>query len=85
VPKVARNFLVAAIVLFACAAGLPRVFPVSDWLAGMLYGFGAGCLLGAGFGWLAPNACDAATPALRRRYLREFLPPMAAYVLLVFL
>jgi hypothetical protein len=85
VPRVARNFLVAALVLFACAAGLPLVLPVPDMLSGMLYGFGAGCLLGAVFGWLAPDACDATTPALRRRYLREFLPPMAAYVLLVFL
>jgi hypothetical protein len=32
-----------------------------------------------------PEPCDSATPALRRRYLREFLPPMAAYVVLVFL
>ncbi|HET7125990.1 MAG TPA: hypothetical protein VFI26_02685 [Lysobacter sp.] len=84
-PKVARNFLIAAIVLFACAAGLPHLLPISDWLSGMLYGFGAGCLLGALFGWFAPDACDAATPTLRRRYLREFLPPMAAYVVLVFL
>lgn len=31
-----------------------------------------------------PSTCDTATPALRRRYLREFLPAMLAYVLLVF-
>jgi hypothetical protein len=53
-------------------------------LSGMLYGFGAGGLFGAVFAWFSPNACDATTPALRRRYLREFLPSMAAYVLLVF-
>ena len=28
--------------------------------------------------------CDSATPALRRRYRREFLPAMLGYVLLVF-
>jgi hypothetical protein len=85
VPRVARNFLILAVALFVLAAGLPHVLPISDTLDGMLYGMGAGCLLGAVFGWFSPNACDAATPALRRRYLREFLPPMVAYVLLVFL
>ena len=29
-------------------------------------------------------ACDSSTPALRRRYRREFLPAMLAYVLVVF-
>ena len=79
-----RNFLLAALLLFAAAAGLPRLLAVPDALPGVLYGFGAGCLLGAAFSWLAPMPCETATPALRRRYLREFLPAMAAYVLLVF-
>ena len=30
-----------------------------------------------------PDACDAGTPALNSRYLREFLPPMVAYVLIL--
>lgn len=30
-------------------------------------------------------ACGSSTASLRRRYLREFLPPMLAYVLLVWL
>ena len=84
-PRTARNFLIAAIALFASAAGLPRVLPVPDTLVGMLYGMGAGCLFGVVFAWLTPAACDSATPSLRRRYLREFLPSMAAYVLLVLL
>jgi len=84
VPRVSRNFLIAAIVLLVSAMGLPSLLPVPAWLSGVLYGFGAGCLLGAAFGWFAPDTCDSATPALRRRYLREFLPPMAAYVVLVF-
>ena len=84
-PKASRNFLIAALVLFACAVGLPRVLPISDTLDGMLYGMGAGCLFGAVLRWFAPDGCDASTPTLRRRYFREFLPPMAAYVVLVFL
>jgi hypothetical protein len=85
VPRATRNFLIAALVLFACAAVLPHVLPLSDTLVGMLYGMGAGCLFGVAIRWFMPEPCDSATPALRRRYLREFLPPMAAYVVLVFL
>jgi len=85
VPRASRNFLIAAVVLFACAAGLPLLLPVPDTLDGMLYGMGAGCLFGAAFRWFAPDPCDASTPTLRRRYFREFLPSMAAYVVLVFL
>ena len=84
-PRASRNFLIAAVVLFACAAGLPYVLPVPDTLDGMLYGMGVGCLFGVAIRWFMPEPCDSATPALRRRYLREFLPPMAAYVVLVFL
>jgi hypothetical protein len=85
VPRASRNFLIAALVLFACAAFLPHVLTLSDTLVGMLYGMGAGCLFGVAIRWFMPEPCDSATPALRRRYLREFLPPMAAYVVLVFL
>ena len=70
-PKAARNFLIAAIALFACAAGLPRVLPVPDTLIGLFYGMGTGCLFGVAFAWLSPSACDSATPTLRRRYLRD--------------
>ena len=83
-PRAARNFLLAAVVLFACAAGLPRVLPVPDTLDGILYGMGVGCLLGVAIRWFMPEPCDSATPALRRRYLREFLPPMAGYVVALF-
>jgi hypothetical protein len=31
-----------------------------------------------------PAACDSSTPTLRRRYRREFVPPMLGYVLAVF-
>ena len=84
-PKVARNFLLAALVLFALAAGLPRLLPNASTLGGMLYGMGGGCLFGTAIKWLMPAPCDSSTPALRRRYLREFVPPIAAYVVLVFL
>ena len=59
-------------------------WPVGDTWLGMLAGFGAGGLFVAALMWWAPEACDTGTPALRRRYLREFLPAMAGYVVLLF-
>jgi len=55
-----------------------------DGVVGMWAGIGAGCLFAGLLRWRMPEACDAGTPALRSRYLREFLPAMAAYVLTLF-
>jgi hypothetical protein len=54
-------------------------------LRGVWYGLAIGCLLAAVLKARMPDACDVSTPALRRRYLREFVPPMAAYLVLVVL
>ena len=59
--------------------------PVSGLLQGLLYGLACGALLAALLIALLPDPCDTATPALRRRYLREFLPPMLGYVVAVLL
>ena len=81
--KGAVRFLVAGTLLAGCAALLPHVspWPVPDFVLGLLYGVAAGCVLGALIRWRLPEPCDTATPALRRRYLREFLPAMALYVI----
>ena len=86
VPRVSRNFalaglaaLVVALVAQHFAPGLP------DFILGMLYGLAIGFLLGAVLKARLPDPCDTATPALRRRYLREFVPAMAGYVVLVML
>ena len=74
----------AALLLVAIGAPylLPR--PLPDFISGMLYGMGGGALLWAAvlaaFGPRLPDPCDSSTPALRRRYLREFIPPMVGYV-----
>jgi len=60
--------------------------PLPGKLAGVLAVAGGLCLLLGALQWATPGGgCDSATPALRRRYLREFLPPMLAYVLVLFL
>lgn len=52
--------------------------------AAVLAVVGGTCLLLGALQWATPGGCDNATPALHRRYLREFLPPMLAYVLVLF-
>jgi hypothetical protein len=81
------RFLALAAAFALLAWLLPRVspWPVADVFTGFLYGIAAGCTFAALLRRFMPAPCDASTPALRRRYLREFIPPMAAYVVLVFL
>jgi hypothetical protein len=59
-------------------------WPLGQTWVGMLAGLGTGGLFAAAMLWWSPEACDTGTPALRRRYLREFLPAMAGYVVLLF-
>lgn len=78
----ATRFLLAGALLVACAVLLPLVspWPVPEFASGLLYGMATGCVLGALIRWRMPEPCDTSTPALRRRYMREFLPAMALYV-----
>lgn len=77
--------LAAASALLAWCLSRLSAWPGTDVAAGVLYGIAAGCAFAALLRRFMPDGCDASTPALRRRYLREFVPPMAAYVVLVFL
>lgn len=79
------RFLVAGCLLLPVAILLPRVVPVSETMQGLLYGLACGAFFGALLVSLLPDACDTATPSLRRRYTREFLPPMLGYVVAVLL
>ena len=63
---------------------LPRLLQVAPMVQGMLVGLGAGLVLAALLRWFQPDGCDASTPSLRRRYMREFVPAMAGYVVLLF-
>jgi hypothetical protein len=71
--------------LLALAILLPQLLPLSDKVQGLLYGVACGCLLVGLLRSRMPDACDSAPPALRRRYLREFVPAMVGYVVLLVL
>ncbi len=71
-----------AIVLGTLAAA--HLWALPALLAGILYGVGFGLMFAAFLRWRLPDGCEASTPSLRRRYLREFTPAMAAYVIGLF-
>jgi uncharacterized membrane protein YoaK (UPF0700 family) len=83
--RIARRNLIAGLLLLAGPALADRFWPelLTDFVRGLFYGVGIGLLLVALVKARATGTCDNATPALRRRYLREFLPPMVAYVVAV--
>jgi hypothetical protein len=73
--------LVAGLALFATGVLAVRLdWPLDDTVAGILSGAGASAVFVALLMWWSPEACDAGMPALRSRYLREFVPAMVGYV-----
>jgi len=58
-------------------------FDGSPRLAGVLLGVALGLVLAAVLQRLMPEGCDSAPPALRRRYTREVMVAMGAYVVLL--
>ena len=83
--RIARYYLAAGLLLLAATLAVDRLWPglLADFARGLCYGVAIGLLIGAVLKARGADACDSSTPALRRRYLREFLPPMAAYVVAV--
>ncbi|MGN6113470.1 MAG: hypothetical protein ACTHOC_10825 [Luteimonas sp.] len=78
----------AACAWLAFAPGSPLPDEVRGFVAGILAGMGIAAVLMIVVRavpslrvWAEQAACDGSTAALRRRYLREFLPAMAGYVL----
>ena len=86
-PKISQRLMIAAALSAAMAIALPHVspWPVPDFVTGVLFGVAGGLLFGGLLRWRMPDPCDTGTPALRSRYLREFLPAMVGYVVTVFL
>ena len=82
----ARHYALSGGLLLAAAVACQQWLPgLPDFLSGVLYGLAAGLLFATVVRAFRPEGCDEVTPAVRRRYLREFLPAMAGYVAAVFL
>lgn len=75
-----RNLFALGLVLAVVAIVFPLLLDLSDTVRGLLWGLAAGCFIAGLLRYGLPEPCDSAPPALRRRYLREFLPPMVAYM-----
>jgi len=69
--------LVCLVLAWAAHAGN---WPISERALGMLAGIGAGGVFAAALLWFMPDTSGAAPKALMRRYYREFIPAMAAYI-----
>jgi len=81
-----------ALVMFGIGLSALALSIAARLLAWPLGGVGSGSLVGIGVGgvfagvllWFTPgDTIDSAPPALRRRYFRDFIPPMAAYVVVM--
>lgn len=75
----------AGAVFLALALALDHWFAhqVPGVIRGLLYGIGAGALIGGLLHARLSSTCDMSTPAQRRRYLRDLLPVAAGYVVAI--
>ncbi|TBR13363.1 MAG: hypothetical protein EPO46_02870 [Lysobacter sp.] len=78
----ARALLIAGLLMLLTAVGGRALQPalMPDLARALLIGLGATLLLAGMLMTHLPDAIDASPPALRERYLREFMPPMVGYV-----
>jgi len=77
--------LAGTLLLIVALVGQPMLPALPEFAFGLLYGLAGGLLLVAVVRAFRPDSCDDVTPALRRRYLREFMPAIIGYVVALFL
>lgn len=80
-----RSLLAAGSIFLVTALLAPRLGPLPGYMVGLLYGAGLGTFMLAAWRSQLVGACEAGSPAVRRRYLREFTPAMLGYVGALFL
>lgn len=79
-----RTQLVIGLLLLVLALALPRFLTVSDIAQGILYGLAIGTLFSALLRRHRDTSCEEVPKALGRRYMRELLPAMIAYMITLF-
>ncbi|GAB1595000.1 hypothetical protein [Lysobacter claricitrinus] len=77
-----RTLIVTGVLVLAVATVFELLLAdrVPDFFRGLLFGIGAAMCFAGVLRSRMPDPCDASTPALRKRYVREFTPPMVGYV-----
>ncbi|AKC86727.1 hypothetical protein [Pseudoxanthomonas suwonensis] len=80
------HILTAAVTLGVIGYALPYLFPdrIPGAVSVILYGTALMLAFAALLRGRLPDSCDVASPALRRRYTRELMLAMGAYVLVLF-
>jgi len=80
------GLLATAVVVGVAGLALPRLWPglLPAWLGPALFVVGLTLAFAALLRGQLPDGCDSASPGLRRRYTRELLLAMGAYVLILF-
>ncbi|GAB3511258.1 hypothetical protein MNQ95_06680 [Pseudoxanthomonas daejeonensis] len=78
--------LALAVLSGLAAAILPRALPglIPGWLGSALFVLALVLAFSSLMRWQLPDSCDSASPGLRRRYTRELMLAMGAYVLILF-
>lgn len=66
--------------LFLAWVAHAAAWPIGQHFLGILAGFGVGAVLSSVLLWFMPDAGGGMPKALVRRYMREFIPAMAAYI-----
>ncbi len=80
-----KLLLTVGITSWAVAFALQKLLTgVPYFVLALLYGLAVGALLGASLRAFSADGCDAGPPRVRQRYLREFLPAMFGYVVMLF-
>lgn len=83
-PGSARIYLGAGSLALVIGIASARFPQVPAFARGVLYGIAGGLLFAALLKSCVADTCDNGTPALRRRYLREFVPATIGYLVSVF-
>ena len=80
-----KLFFVLGCLLLAIAIALPHVLvDVPYFVLVILYGLAGGAFFSGVLSAFSPDGCDTGPPRVRQRYLREFLPAMVGYMVLLF-